>query len=68
MSKKETFERIIAYEVRKALKESYGMTTDLTDKQNQFVSSISDNLYKLFGDSLTVKDLQEKVDAVSKTF
>lgn len=65
MSKKETFERIIQYEVRKALYETYGMPL-ATSKQELLVGNISERLYKLFGDSLTVKDLQEKVDAVSK--
>ena len=65
MSKKETFERIIAYEVRKALSETYSIH-QLTSKQEELVKNVSNRIYTLFGDSMTVKDLQEKSDEVAR--
>lgn len=68
MNKQETFQKIIQYEVRKSLVEAYRLPSlTTTANQDRLIDLISSRLYKLFGDSVTVKDLQEKVDAVSKS-
>lgn len=63
MSKQETFELAIAYEVRKALQETYGLKT-LTDRQEELIRNISSRVYVLFGKLMTVKELK---DAITKT-
>lgn len=67
MSKKDTFQNIIRFELVKALRDVYNMKSSLTESQEKLVGTVSERLYILFGESMTVKELQEKVDAISKT-
>lgn len=66
MTKKDTFRNLIRYEVAKALLEAYGFNSyRLTDAQERLVVAISDKLYELFGDTMTVKELKERINAIS---
>jgi hypothetical protein len=63
MSKQETFQLAISYEVRKALQEIYGIKT-VTEKQEDLIRNISARVYVLFGELMTIKELK---DAITKT-
>jgi hypothetical protein len=68
MTKRDIFYNMILFEVVKSFQEVYGFPPgQLTTKQESMIRVLTDRLVKLFGDSMTVKDLQEKVSEISKT-
>lgn len=62
MSKKDTFKNIVRYEIKKSLMEVYRLQSPyLTANQDALVDSVSEKIFQLFGDCVTVKELEEKV-------
>lgn len=60
MSKKQMFGKMIEPIVWGALHDAYGVTiSNYTDKQRQLLTNIVDGLYDVFGNQMTVKDMEE---------
>lgn len=60
MNKKELFEGKIKFAVYRAMEQVYGVTlVTRTVNQMELAEKIAEETYKLFGNSVTIKELQE---------
>lgn len=72
MSKRQVFGKMVEPTIWRALSETYGVSiSNYTDKQRQLLTGIVDGLYDIFGNKMTVKDMEEilgeKYEAVANS-
>jgi len=65
LTKQGFFSNVIRFEIMLALHEVYNLPSgQITERQEQLIQSVSERLFKVFGDKMTVKELQERLEKV----
>lgn len=64
MTKKDRFYQLVKPKVTKALVNVYGLnfSAELTEKQQKLIEEITESIYTIFESSVTIKDLEDKLN------
>jgi hypothetical protein len=59
MNKKDMLKKFIEQKLIISFRQVYNLRTELTDKQNELLNSITDELYEVFKNKVTAEDLRK---------